>query len=122
MNTADHPSVDFLFRLAPAKDWERAREAGEYAGGDLDRRDGFLHLSTAAQVVETAAVHYAGVSDLVLLTIPAAPLAAALRWEVSRSGALFPHLYRPLKAGEVESATPLPLDKDGKHTFPSLPG
>ncbi len=112
------PAEAFVYNLCRAADWRRAQAAGTYAGSADDRRDGFIHFSTAAQVRDSAARHRAGVPDLLLLTVPAADLGAALRWEPSRGGALFPHLYAPLPVAAVRRVDPLPLGRDGTHRFP----
>lgn len=104
-----------LFRIADAKDWQRALTAGHYEGAAIDRKDGFLHLSTREQVAGTLATHYAERDGLVLLAISAEAVQPDLRWEESRGGALFPHLYRALAVEEVESVTPLTLDAQGRH-------
>ncbi len=106
-----------IYHLALAAEWGAAR-GGAYAGAADDRRDGFIHFSTAAQVAASAARHRAGRADVVLVAVEAAALGAALRWEESRGGALFPHLYGPLPAKAVIEAAPLPLGNDGRHVFP----
>ena len=108
-----------IFRLLDADTWERAAAAGRFEGTEHDVRDGFIHFSTAAQVAETARRHYAGRANLVLLWIDAPALGAALRWEPSRGGALFPHLYGSLPASAVLKVAPLPLGADGSHVFPN---
>ena len=113
-------SETFVYHLCRAEDWAAAEVAGVYAGSDQDRRDGFLHFSSAAQIRESARRHRAGEAGLLLLTVAAAPLGAALRWEASRGGALFPHLHGVLPTSAVLSAQPLPLDKTGEHLFPLL--
>ena len=85
---------------------------GVFTGAEVDRRDGFIHFSTADQVEETAARHFAGARDLVLVAVDADTLGAALKWEPSRGGALFPHLYGDLALSAVESVVPLPLASD----------
>jgi uncharacterized protein (DUF952 family) len=107
-----------IYRLMSREDWEAARAAGAFTGSADDRRDGFIHFSTATQVAATAARHYAGQRDLVLLYVRASDLGDALRWEPSRGGALFPHLYGALPASAVYRADPLPLGSDGLHVFP----
>jgi uncharacterized protein (DUF952 family) len=107
-----------IYRLISRQDWETARAAGAFTGSADDRRDGFIHLSTATQVATTAARHYAGQHDLLLLYVRASDLGAELRWEPSRGGALFPHLYGALPASAVYRAEPLPLASDGLHVFP----
>ncbi len=112
------PDVTYIYNLCRAGDWAAARRAGHYVGSADDQRDGFIHLSTAAQVTASAAKHRAGVPDLMLLWVRANALGAALRWEPSRGGALFPHLYGPLPVACVHRTDPLPLGPDGAHVFP----
>jgi len=110
-----------LFTILPAT--RRGARPGTPAptgGAPDDRSDGFLHFSTADQIVESAARHKAGQSDLVLLAVDAGRLGAALRWETSRGGALFPHLYGDLPVTAVLWAKSLPLGPDGMHQFPPL--
>lgn len=109
-----------IYRLVTPEDWRAAQAAGVFAGSEDDRRDGFIHFSTAAQVRETAEKHYAGRAGLLLLFVDAAALEAPLKWEVSRGGALFPHLYGTLPTAAVRRAEPLPLDAAGRFIFPSL--
>ncbi|MDJ0932930.1 DUF952 domain-containing protein [Breoghania sp.] len=106
--------------MLPRCDWETAVTAGVFTGAPVDVKDGFIHFSTADQAAETAAKHFAGQSDLVLITVPDAPLGDALKWEVSRGGALFPHLYAPLDPALAVWAKPLPLGPDGAHVFPEF--
>jgi uncharacterized protein (DUF952 family) len=107
-----------IYRLLDASVWNAAQRSGSFAGTEHDVRDGFIHFSTAGQVAETAARHYAGRQDLVLLQVSAEKLGPALRWEPSRGGALFPHLYGDLPVAAVERVDPLPLMADGRHQFP----
>ena len=94
--------------------WQGAEEAGEiFLGAAVDRADGYIHFSTAAQAAETAAKWFAGRDDLVLAAIDADALGADLRWEPSRGGALFPHLYAPLSFSAVRWTRALPLDAEG---------
>ena len=109
-----------IYHMCPAEAWEAAVAGDEYAGTEHDRRDGFLHFSTAAQIVESARQHRAGQNGLVLLTVDADRLGQRLRWEPSRGGELFPHLYGTLNPGEVVRIDPLPLGGDGLHVFPPL--
>ena len=109
-----------IYNLCRRADWEAAVKLGEYRGSADDRRDGFIHFSTAAQVRESAARHRAGAPDLLLLAVEPASLGAALKWEPARGGALFPHLYGPLPVPAVKTATPLGLDPGGRHVFPPL--
>ena len=98
----------------------RPRSPGAFDGSAADARDGFIHFSTAAQVQETAARHFAGQSDLLLVAVAAERLGDALRWEPSRGGALFPHLYAPLPLGAVLWVADVRLDATGRHVFPDL--
>jgi uncharacterized protein (DUF952 family) len=102
-----------IYKILPRGDWTAAHEAGRYEGSPLDLSDGFIHFSTAAQAQETARKHFAGQADLVVLEVEADDLGAALRWEPSRGGDLFPHLYGPLAAEQVRYVTEAPLDADG---------
>jgi uncharacterized protein (DUF952 family) len=90
-----------IYKLLTAQEWVDAEARGWFDGSAVDRRDGYVHLSGADQVVETAARHFAGQAGLVLLTVDPDRLGAALRWEASRGGALFPHLYGPLPVSAV---------------------
>lgn len=98
--------------------WDQAQKAGVFEGAPVDLKDGYIHFSTADQVRETAAKHFAGQDDLLLLTVDGDQLGAALKYEVSRGGKEFPHLYAPLPLEAVAQIQPLPLDADGSHTFP----
>ena len=90
-----------VFKILRAAEWAALREAGQTAGAAADRADGFIHFSTAAQLPETAARHFRGETGLILLASHAAALGPELRWEVSRGGALFPHLYRALRLTDI---------------------
>jgi len=108
-----------IYKISPRALWHAAEQAGVFAGAPVDLADGFIHFSTAAQVAETAARHFAGQSDLVLAAIDAAALGPALRYEPSRGGALFPHLYGTLPLAAVRWVKPLRLTVQG-HEFPEL--
>jgi uncharacterized protein (DUF952 family) len=108
-----------IYKIFRAPEWEAMQAAGRTAGAPIDLQDGFVHLSTAAQVEETAARHFAGLDGLVLVAVDEARLAPELRWEPSRGGDLFPHLYRELRMDDVLWAAPLPLE-GGRHAFPPL--
>ena len=110
----------FIYHICQKATWEEAAETGEYSGSGLDLADGFIHFSTADQVKKTAALHLAGVTGLVLLTVPVEVVADALKWEPSRDGIIFPHLYRPLKFDEAVNVTDLELDTKRHHIFPRL--
>lgn len=109
-----------IYHMCPAETWEAAHRAGSYAGTEDDRRDGFIHFSTAEQVAESARRHRAGQAGLLLIAVESAPLGDRLKWEPSRGGELFPHLYGSLDPAEVASVRPLPLGADGLHVFPPL--
>ncbi len=109
-----------IYKIIPAGLWRAAEQAGIFTGSEVDSRDGFIHFSTAAQVAETAAKHFAGQPDLLLVAVEADRLGPALKWEPSRGGALFPHLYGPLTLDLVTSVVPIPLGTDGVHQFPDL--
>ena len=94
--------------------------AGAYRGTADDLRDGFIHFSTAEQIAESARRHRAGQSGLVLIAVESARLGDRLKWEESRGGALFPHVYGALDPAETASVRPLPLGSDGEHIFPPL--
>lgn len=107
-----------IYKITPEAPWHEAERTGVYAGAPVDATDGFIHFSTAGQVRETAARHFAGQDGLLLVGVDPDALGPALRWEPSRDGALFPHLYGPLPLGAVRSVTPLRLGPDGWHDFP----
>jgi uncharacterized protein (DUF952 family) len=109
-----------IYHMCRADEWRRAEVAGRYLGSSQDAADGFIHFSTAAQIVESAAKHRAGQAGLVLLTVDPDRLGEALKWESSRDGALFPHLYGVLLCTAVRQVADLPLGVDGKHVFPQL--
>jgi len=109
-----------IYKILPASLWQDAQNAGAFAGSEVDLKDGYIHFSTAEQAAETAAKHFAGLRDLVLLHVNADVLGDALKWEPSRGGALFPHLYDTLAVTQVMRVDPLPLDDDGRHVFPEL--
>jgi uncharacterized protein (DUF952 family) len=109
-----------IYHMCSAEAWEEAVAAGQYMGSADDRRDGFLHFSTAQQIAESARRHRAGQAGLVLVAVEAGILGDRLRWERSRDGALFPHLYGPLFPNEAASVGALPLGPDGEHVFPAL--
>ncbi|MEX2629804.1 MAG: DUF952 domain-containing protein [Tistlia sp.] len=109
-----------IYHVTTWEAWRAAEAAGRYEGSADDRRDGFIHFSARPQLAESVAKHRAGQSGLVLLTVDPGALGAALTWEPSRGGALFPHLYGPLPVAAVRRAEDLPLGPDGRHLFPPL--
>ena len=108
-----------IYKIAPANLWREAERTGIFTGAPVDLADGFIHFSTASQVRETAARHFAGQPDLVLAAVPVAALGSALRYEPSRGGVLFPHLYGTLALSAVRWVKPLPLGPEG-HVFSEL--
>jgi uncharacterized protein (DUF952 family) len=113
---AGHLAGMHIYKILRAEEWAELERAGETAGAPIDVADGYIHFSTADQVAETAAKHFAGVEGLVLAAFEAERL-TPLRWEPSRGGALFPHLYGPLRRVDVLWHAPLHL-QDGRHVFP----
>ncbi len=110
-----------IYHMCRRDEWLAAQATGVYAGSSQDAADGFIHFSTAQQVVASAAKHRAGQSGLLLLAVRADALGAALRWEESRGGQLFPHLYGALPLSAVAWVGDLPLDPvSGLHVFPDL--
>lgn len=109
-----------IYHICRREEWEAAAERGRYEGSSQDRADGFIHFSAGDQVVESAARHRAGQSGLVLLTVDPDALGEAVKWEPSRAGRLFPHLYGPLPVAAVLRVDVLPLGADGRHVFPPL--
>ena len=110
-----------IYKILPRRDWEAAWNAGVYEGSEADRADGFIHFSTAAQAQETAIRHFRGQAGLVILEVEADDLGGALKWEPSRGGGLFPHLYGVLHPGLVRGAAEAPLDPDGVPLIGPLP-
>jgi len=106
-----------IFKIFRRPEWDALRAAGESRGAPVDLADGYMHFSTAAQVAETAARHFASESDLVLVAVEVERLGAALKWEASRGGALFPHLYGALRLADIAWDKSLPLGVSG-HIFP----
>jgi uncharacterized protein (DUF952 family) len=106
-----------IYKILRADEWAALAAQGETAGAPVDVADGYVHFSTAAQAAETAARHFAGAEGLKLLALDADDLGDALKWEVSRGGAKFPHLYAPLRLADVLWHADLPL-VDGVHRFP----
>lgn len=105
--------MTLIYKILSRAEWDAAKQAGSFEGSAVDLADGFIHLSGADQAQETAAKWFAGQADLVLLGVEAEALGEALKWEASRGGALFPHLYRPLLTSDVVSHKFLDLDADG---------
>jgi uncharacterized protein (DUF952 family) len=111
--------VALIYKILTAEQWRTFEAEGLFAGAPVDRADGYIHFSTREQVAGTAAKHFAGQSGLVLAAVEAEGL-NALKWEPSRGGALFPHLYAALPLTKALWARPLPLGADGRHDFTGL--
>jgi uncharacterized protein (DUF952 family) len=109
-----------IFKICRASEWAEAERSGTFRGSAVDLRDGYIHFSTAEQVADTAARHFAGMTGLKLVAVDADSLGRALMWEPSRGGALFPHLYGELAVGNALWIRDLPLDASGRHAFPDL--
>lgn len=113
--------MPLIYKIVPAKLWQEAERQGVFEGAPVDIADGFIHFSTAEQARATAAKHFAGQDHLLIAAIDPDKLgqaASSLRYEISRGGALFPHLYAHLPMTAVLWVKPLPLGPDGQHVFP----
>lgn len=109
-----------IYKICEQALWRAAEADGQFRGSPIDVRDGFIHFSTAAQLAETASKHFAQKSDLMLVAVDADVLGEELRWERSRGGDLFPHLYAALPLGAVCWARPLPEEVDARRPIPEL--
>jgi uncharacterized protein (DUF952 family) len=105
--------MTLIYKILSRAEWDAAKAAGRFEGSAVDHQDGFIHLSAGDQAQTTAALYFKGLPDLVLLGVEAESLGADLKWEASRGGALFPHLFRPLLVSEVITEVDLVLDADG---------
>jgi uncharacterized protein (DUF952 family) len=105
--------LTLIYKLLSRAAWEDAAAAGVYRGSAVDHADGFIHFSTADQAAETARRHFRGQTDLVVLRVEGEALGEALKWEPSRGGARFPHLYGTLSTGLVLGVSAAPLGPDG---------
>lgn len=111
-------TAQLVFKVATRAAWEEACRNGAFHGSADDVRDGYIHLSAAHQLAGTLARHYKGQSDLLLITFESAALGDALRWEPSRGGDLFPHLYTPLPTHAARAVHALSLDAYGTPILP----
>ncbi len=109
-----------IYKICRQEEWLAAEAAGVYRGAPVDQQDGFIHFSTATQLAETAARHFAGAADLMLIAVDATALDGALKWEPSRGGALFPHLHADLPLTAVRWTRPLPDEVGGRRSLPEL--
>lgn len=108
-----------IYKIVDKHVWAKAKAEGHFAGAAIDLQDGYIHLSTAEQVSQTLAKHFAGQDDLLLVAVSVAAVAKDLKWETSRNDQLFPHLYRPLKNADILQEQELPMNSDGSHRLPS---
>lgn len=106
-----------IFKIFRPEEWAQLRQAGKTQGAPIDLQDGYIHFSTSEQAEETAAKHFARQENLFLIAVDASAAGPALKWEVSRGGAEFPHLYREMTMQDVLWAEPLLL-QNGQHVFP----
>jgi uncharacterized protein (DUF952 family) len=113
--------VRLVYKLLDGAAWRAAEAAGVFEGAEIDHRDGYIHLSAGDQVQETARLYFRGADALMLVAVDADALGDALRWEASRGGALFPHLYGPLPVAAVREARPIALDAAGVPLIGALP-
>jgi uncharacterized protein (DUF952 family) len=112
--------AETIYKIVTAEQWEAAKAAGVFEGAPVDLADGYIHFSAATQVRDTLARHFAGQPDLLLVAVDIASLRHAVKWEPSRGGALFPHLYAPLPVDAARWVKILPLKADGTHDLPEL--
>lgn len=115
-------SPSLIYKIVSEHEWLAAEAEGHFIGSAVDIDDGFIHFSTATQAAETASRHFAGRRGLLLVAVEVAALGEALKWEPSRGGALFPHLYDVLPLHAVRRVDPLPLDENGEYLFPAMEG
>lgn len=109
-----------IYKICERAAWRLAEQAGTYGGSPVDARDGFIHFSTAAQLAETLAKHFAGSRELLLVAVDADALGVALKWEPSRGGELFPHLYAALPLIAVRWTKSVPDEVSGRRVLPEL--
>ena len=110
---------DFIYKVASREIYDASLEAGNFVGQPIDLHDGYIHFSSAPQLRETIRLYFAGLSDQVLFQVPTAPLGEALKWEASRGGDLFPHLFAKLPISAVSNMTRLDVPADGRVTLPN---
>lgn len=106
------------YKILTREQMDLLEREGSFAGAPVDLADGYVHLSTAAQVAETLAKHFAGQQDLWIAAVDLEPLGSAVRWEESRGGALFPHLYAPMTLETVIAYSPVGYEPDGSLRLP----
>jgi uncharacterized protein (DUF952 family) len=118
--TGEEDAMATIYKIVTRSQWREAEQSGVFHGAPVDRADGFIHFSTVGQVAETAAKHFADQDGLLIVAVDEAALSGALKYEVSRGGALFPHLYADLPLAAVLWARPMPLGADGVHRLPPM--
>ena len=111
------PTVRFIYKVCDSGLWEDAKHAGKFIGAEIDLQDGYIHFSTASQLLDTLARHFAGRDGLVLLKIETSQL--DIIWETARNGDIFPHLYDHLPLTSVVAEHRLDLSTDGYHIVPA---
>ena len=114
----EKPAGNLIYKIVTAAQWAEAEELGEFLGAPIDLKDGYIHFSTSAQVIETVEKHFHGQLDLLIVSVGSDVLGDELKWEPSRGGDLFPHLYSNLSLANVISVDDLPMGKGGTHMFP----
>ena len=114
------PAGQTVYKILTASQWTTFRSTGKFTGSPVDLKDGFIHFSTAQQVTETATKHFLGQQGLWLIAVQENPLQSHWKWEISRNGALFPHLYGMLALEDVLSAQPVKTGNDGQFDFGTL--
>jgi len=122
MGKKDTKNSALIYKIIRRAAWADAEAAGVFRGAEIDLSDGYIHFSTADQAIETAAKHFAGQDDLLLVAVNGQTLERNIKWEPSRGGALFPHLYGSMPINAVVWVKPLPLGGDGTHIFPDMNG
>ncbi len=113
-------NAPIIYKICDRALWREAERQGVFKGSAVDLHDGYIHFSDAGTVAETAARHFAGQDNLLLISVAGGHLGAALKRETSRGGARFPHLYGDLPLKAVLKVEPLSLDDSGMHVFPPL--
>jgi len=111
----------FIYKITSKNQWTSTEASGCFEGAGIDRSDGFIHFSSAAQLIETVSKHFVGKRELLIICVDADKLGEHLRWEPSRGGDLFPHLYGVLPLSAVVETLELPWDETGGHVFPMGP-
>lgn len=107
-----------IFKILTLEQWESFRAARKFLGAPVDLADGFIHFSTQQQVIETAEKHFGEFDELILAAVVVEPMGEQLKWEPSRGGQLFPHLYGVLHLEHVEQHWHVKKSQNGEHEFP----